>query len=197
MATGIPASGGSGSPLAAMASMRAACASARSFVRLRIDIQPRIEFLDALVVCGGKVTGLGAAGGEIGAENGKSLRLLDVGFGGLCLARQSIFLFGSIVLSLRPADSLSLNHFRTFKKDVIGARHWRGHWGIEIRLHWVRDVSFGEDKCQVKRGMGRRISPPFAMPPSACCVLPAARKLPHPPRFLLLPSPNSSNSSVL
>ena len=28
---------------------------------------------------------------------------------------------------------------------------WRGHWGIES-LHWVRDVSFGEDKCQVKLG---------------------------------------------
>ena len=29
-----------------------------------------------------------------------------------------------------------------------------GHWGIENRLHWVRDVSFGEDKCQVKKGHG-------------------------------------------
>jgi hypothetical protein len=33
--------------------------------------------------------------------------------------------------------------------------HWRGHWGIENRLHWVRDVSFGEDKCQVKKGRGQ------------------------------------------
>ena len=32
--------------------------------------------------------------------------------------------------------------------------HWRGHWGIENRLHWVRDVSLGEDKCQVKKGHG-------------------------------------------
>ena len=31
---------------------------------------------------------------------------------------------------------------------------WRGHWGIENRLHWVRDVSFGEDNCQVKTGHG-------------------------------------------
>ena len=23
---------------------------------------------------------------------------------------------------------------------------WRGHWGIENRLHWVRDVVFGEDQ---------------------------------------------------
>jgi hypothetical protein len=29
---------------------------------------------------------------------------------------------------------------------------WRDHWGIENRLHWVRDVSFGEDLCQVKVG---------------------------------------------
>ena len=29
---------------------------------------------------------------------------------------------------------------------------WRSHWGIENRLHWVRDVTFGEDQCQVKSG---------------------------------------------
>ena len=28
---------------------------------------------------------------------------------------------------------------------------WRAHWGIES-LHWVRDVTFGEDKCQIKKG---------------------------------------------
>jgi predicted transposase YbfD/YdcC len=27
---------------------------------------------------------------------------------------------------------------------------WRGHWGIENRLHWVRDVTFDEDRCQVR-----------------------------------------------
>ena len=29
---------------------------------------------------------------------------------------------------------------------------WRGHWGIENRLHWVRDMVFGEDQCQVRTG---------------------------------------------
>lgn len=29
---------------------------------------------------------------------------------------------------------------------------WQGHWGIENRLHWVRDVTFGEDQCRVKTG---------------------------------------------
>ena len=28
----------------------------------------------------------------------------------------------------------------------------RGHWGIENRLHWVRDVVLGEDKCRAKAG---------------------------------------------
>jgi len=46
------------------------------------------------------------------------------------------------ITSLSPdrADASLLNTF------------WRGHWGIENRLHWVRDVTFGEDKCQVKVG---------------------------------------------
>ena len=29
---------------------------------------------------------------------------------------------------------------------------WRGHWGIENRLHWVRNVVFGEDQSQVLTG---------------------------------------------
>ena len=29
---------------------------------------------------------------------------------------------------------------------------WRDHWGLENRLHWVRDVTLGEDQCQVKTG---------------------------------------------
>jgi hypothetical protein len=28
----------------------------------------------------------------------------------------------------------------------------RGHWRIENQLHYVRDVTFGEDACQVRRG---------------------------------------------
>lgn len=30
----------------------------------------------------------------------------------------------------------------------------RGHWGIENRLHWVRDVTFGEDHSQIRTGAG-------------------------------------------
>ena len=28
----------------------------------------------------------------------------------------------------------------------------RGHWGIENRLHGVRDMTFGEDACRVRKG---------------------------------------------
>ncbi|MDP9461366.1 MAG: ISAs1 family transposase, partial [Actinomycetota bacterium] len=30
----------------------------------------------------------------------------------------------------------------------------RGHWSIEARLHWVRDVAFAEDHSQVRTDNG-------------------------------------------
>ena len=40
--------------------------------------------------------------------------------------------------------------------DTVGAptllRRIRGHWRIENRLHWVRDVTLGEDASQVRTG---------------------------------------------
>ena len=29
---------------------------------------------------------------------------------------------------------------------------WRGHWGIENGSHYVRDVTLGEDACQICKG---------------------------------------------
>ena len=34
---------------------------------------------------------------------------------------------------------------------------WRGHWGIENRLHWVRDVTLDEDRCQIRTGAAPQI----------------------------------------
>lgn len=33
----------------------------------------------------------------------------------------------------------------------------RGHWEIENRLHWVRDVTFAEDLSQIRTGTGPRM----------------------------------------
>ena len=65
----------------------------------------------------------------------------------LCLERRIIcFSTGEIsteivygITSLAP-DQLDLAN--------VSAR-WRGHWGIENRAHWVRDVIMGEDNCRV------------------------------------------------
>jgi hypothetical protein len=29
---------------------------------------------------------------------------------------------------------------------------WRGHWGIENRSHYVRDVTLDEDACRIRKG---------------------------------------------
>jgi len=40
--------------------------------------------------------------------------------------------------------------------DQLGA--WvRGHWGIENRLHWVRDVDYDEDRSQVRTEAGPQV----------------------------------------
>jgi hypothetical protein len=33
----------------------------------------------------------------------------------------------------------------------------RGHWGIENRLHYVRDVTLGEDSCRVRKGSAPQV----------------------------------------
>jgi hypothetical protein len=48
---------------------------------------------------------------------------------------------------------------------------WRGRRGSETRLHYVRDVTLGEDACRVRTGHApRRRSPPCATRWSAWCA---------------------------
>ena len=44
----------------------------------------------------------------------------------------------------------SLDRQRTILEQV--EQFWRGHWTIENRVHYVRDESMGEDRCQVHTG---------------------------------------------
>lgn len=44
----------------------------------------------------------------------------------------------------------SLSREKASPEDLI--KLWRGHWVIENRLHWVRDVTFDEDRSQVRAG---------------------------------------------
>lgn len=43
--------------------------------------------------------------------------------------------------------------YKQIRTDQI-ADAIRGHWGIENRLHWIRDVVFAEDHSQIRTGAG-------------------------------------------
>jgi len=44
---------------------------------------------------------------------------------------------------------------RADARTLLG--HLRGHWGIENRVHWVRDVTFDEDRSQVRSGAAPQV----------------------------------------
>jgi predicted transposase YbfD/YdcC len=43
-------------------------------------------------------------------------------------------------------------YIMSFKQDTERfAKAVRGHWGIENKIHWTLDVTFGEDQCRVRK----------------------------------------------
>lgn len=38
---------------------------------------------------------------------------------------------------------------------------WREHWGIENKVHYVRDEAFGEDRCRVRIGTSGQVLATF------------------------------------
>ncbi len=46
----------------------------------------------------------------------------------------------------------SLSAVRATPQQLLAL--WRGHWQIENRLHYVRDVTYGEDRATVRAGRG-------------------------------------------
>ncbi len=58
----------------------------------------------------------------------------------------------------RTVTVYAITSLTAFQADPALLARWiRGHWGIENRLHWVRDVSFDEDRSQIRTGHGPQI----------------------------------------
>lgn len=49
----------------------------------------------------------------------------------------------------------SLSHAQADPTELAG--YLRGHWIVENKLHWVRDVTFGEDMSKIRTGGGPRM----------------------------------------
>lgn len=51
----------------------------------------------------------------------------------------------------------AITSLTVFEADPVLLARWiRGHWSIEV-LHWVRDVTFDEDRSQVRTGHGPQV----------------------------------------
>jgi predicted transposase YbfD/YdcC len=52
----------------------------------------------------------------------------------------------------------SITSLRTQRAEAAELlKRWRVHWHIENRLHWVRDVTFGEDGCPINKGQAPEV----------------------------------------
>jgi hypothetical protein len=47
------------------------------------------------------------------------------------------------------------------RREVAGAKELlglvRAHWGVENKLHYLRDEALGEDRCRVRKGAGAEV----------------------------------------
>jgi predicted transposase YbfD/YdcC len=78
-----------------------------------------------------------------------------IGFPHACLAVQIIRRrrpIGSMTWSSETVYAITSLPWRQARPDLI-ADALRGHWQIEA-LHWIRDVSYGEDLSQIRTGNG-------------------------------------------
>lgn len=72
-----------------------------------------------------------------------------------------------IVLTSRSSDQMSPAQLESFR---------RGHWGIENPLHYVRDVSFGEDLSTVRTAHGPQNMAALRNVVIGLCALDGARR---------------------
>jgi predicted transposase YbfD/YdcC len=62
---------------------------------------------------------------------------------------------GSNTTSERAYGITSLTSAQATPKDLLSYN--RNHWEIENRIHYVRDVTYDEDRCRIRKGTGARI----------------------------------------
>jgi predicted transposase YbfD/YdcC len=74
-----------------------------------------------------------------------------------------------LLISSRPADKMNASQIQAFR---------RGHWGIE-RLHYVRDVTFGEDHSTVHTQHASRNMATLRHLVIGLCGIDAARQKKH------------------
>lgn len=93
------------------------------------------------------------ADGDTGTD--EDLRLGEwPGLGQVCrLVREVEFVSGKRAGETTREEAFALTSLPPDQADPARLLAvWRGHWQIENGLHWVRDVTLGEDACPVRVG---------------------------------------------
>lgn len=74
----------------------------------------------------------------------------------IMITRERTTLQGTSLGALEVAFAITdLSRQQASPRDL--AQMVRGHWCIENGLHWVRDVTYGEDHSRVRTGSGPRV----------------------------------------
>jgi len=85
---------------------------------------------------------------------------------------------GSTTWSSETVYAITSLPWHRARADLL-AEAIRGHWQIEA-LHWIRDVSFGEDLSQIRTGSGPAVMGGCATSPSAATAWPVTTTSPTP-----------------
>jgi predicted transposase YbfD/YdcC len=94
-----------------------------------------------------------AQAGRLDVEDGEAGTGADwAGLAQVCrIQREVEYVSGAQVGTTREEWSYALTSLPPDQADATRLEQlWRGHWQIENGLHYVRDVTLGEDACQVR-----------------------------------------------
>jgi predicted transposase YbfD/YdcC len=103
--------------------------------------------------CSGEVVPYLAHAERLDVEEGEADPIAGwVGLAQVCrIHREVAYISGAKVGTTREEWSYALTSLPPDQADAARLEQmWRGHWQIENGLHYVRDVTLGEDACQVR-----------------------------------------------